>query len=186
MKLLVLLHAGVPTGQKPSGIPDDWPAEVREVGDGEPVPSGWLQMADAAELSAYRASKQSGYDAWRSQVELPAARDAKFAAIDGRTSELIAQGFSYGGKVFSLSANAQQTYTGLYAVRNEVLVSYPVKVNTLDNLDNLLLTDAGAVTGFYLTAVGTYRARLDSGTALKDLVRVAVDLAAVAAVADTR
>lgn len=187
MALLVRLHSGLPAAQQIPGFPVDWPAEVQEVPDGTPDPGdGRLLLAGPAELVSYQQARQASYDAWRAAAELPVVKEARFADIDRRTEELIRQGFSFAGKVFSLSANAQQTYTGLYAIRAEPLLQYPVKVNTLDNLDHLLLADAAAIVGFYLTAVGTYRARLDSGTALKDQVRAAADAAAVQAVIDSR
>lgn len=186
MKLLVRFQKDLPAGHKPAGIPDAWPAEVREVDDETTVPNGWMAMTDASELEAYKASIQEAYDAWRDVVDLPTLKEEKFAAIDKRTGELIEAGFLFGGKRHSLSQKAQTTYTGLYAVRAEPLLSYPVKVNTLDDSGSTLLGSAADVQAFYLTAVGTYRAYLDAGTALKDAVRAATTVAEVAAIADGR
>lgn len=184
--LLVRLQKDLPAGKTP-GLPDSWPAEVEEVPDGTPDPKdGRLMMKDAAELEAYKLSLKDAYDTWKESVDLPAAKEAKFNAIDKRTEELIRAGFTYGGKTFSLSTNAQNTFTGLYAVRAEVVFQYPVRVNTINDLDYLELADADDVRDFYLTAVGTYRAHLDGGTALKDAVRDATTIAEVEAVKDGR
>lgn len=186
MKLLVRLHKDLTEGQKAVGIPDDWPAEVSEVDDSTPDPLDGRLVMTTAEFEAYKASKFALYNAWLEVDQIPLAKQAKFDAIDARTVELINQGFAYGPKRFSLSAQAQTTYTGLYAIRDEPILTFPVTINTLDDSGYQQLADGAAIRVFYLTAVGTYRAHLDSGTALKDQVRAAATLAAVEAIQDIR
>lgn len=55
---------------KPAGIPDVWPAEVRELGDSKTPPGpDWIVMTPA-DLTAYKVSRQQLYDLWAStQVE---------------------------------------------------------------------------------------------------------------------
>lgn len=183
--LIVRLYQDVPADQKPAGIPDEWPAEVQVVDDGTAAPSGFVAMTEA-ELATYTASKQSLYLAWRDAQDLPGAKEAKFASIDTKTTALIGDGFSFAGKVFSLSLSAQSTYGGLYMIREEPSLSFPVNVNTIDDLDVHPLANSEEIRSFYLSAVATYRAHLDDGTALKDLVRSALTTAEVAAVMDNR
>jgi hypothetical protein len=117
---------------------------------------------------------------------LPAAQLAKCKEIDARTDELIAAGFTYDSKTFSLSQAAQSRLTGINQVRDDAAVTYPIVWNTLDDSDTLSIVDSAALLTFYLTAMGTYRTHVDSGTALKDDVRAATTIAAVDAVVDSR
>lgn len=117
---------------------------------------------------------------------LPRAKAGKIAAIDTRTADLIAQGFTFGGKQFSLSMTAQSKIMGAHQIRDEGAFVYPVEWNTIDDSDKISIPDSATLHGFYLTALGTMRSRLDSGTALKQQVRDATDLAGVAAVVDNR
>lgn len=117
---------------------------------------------------------------------LDAEKARRYSEITRRTHELIAQGFSFGGKQFSLSTNARIEVSAIHVVRDDPAVVYPIHWNTLADDDTLPLPDSATVHDFYLTAVGTYRACMDSGTALKDQIRAATTLAEVAAVVDTR
>lgn len=50
---------------KPSGIPDAWPAEVRELGSGTTLPGeDWVLMT-TSELVSYKTDNQSAYNTWR-------------------------------------------------------------------------------------------------------------------------
>ena len=127
-------------------------------------------------------AEQDAVDAAR----LPELKVAKSAAIDARTAELIAQGFAYDGEVFSLSLCAQSNLEGIYPVRNEAGVSWPIQWSTLDNAAVYSIPDAAAFEAFYFAALGTKRARLDSGNALKAQVAAAASKAEVDAVEDNR
>jgi hypothetical protein len=113
-------------------------------------------------------------------------KNKKIAAIDERTGELIRMGFSYGGKIFSLSDNAQRKMIGTHEVKDHPALVYPVEWNTKDDLDSVLLSNAAELDAFYLTGLGTMRAHIDSGTTLKRDVRSATTLAEVQAVVDAR
>lgn len=113
-------------------------------------------------------------------------KEKRAKTIDVRTVELIDLGFSYAGKVFSLSVPAQVKLSGLNQARLEMSLTYPIRWNTIDDLDAYDLQNAVDVNAFYMTALGTVRAHLDSGTALKDAIRAAVDKAGVDAVVDNR
>lgn len=183
--LIVRLYSDIPSGLKPAGIPDAWPAEVRDIDNAAPIPSGFTAMS-SAELEAHKATHLSAYQAWRDVEELPSIKAARFEDIDAKTTSLIEAGFAYGGKIFSLSINAQSTYSGLYMIREEPALSFPVAINTIDDLDTHPLADAQEIRAFYLTAVATYRGHLDAGTALKNAVREASTAAEVAAIQDNR
>lgn len=108
----------------------------------------------------------------------------RYQEIDTRSAELISLGYSYQGVVFSLSQNAQINILGMDEVRDEL--TYPVNYNNIDDTVVYSIVDAADVHNMYLTALGTKKAHLDSGTALKNQVRDAVDEAAVQAIIDNR
>lgn len=49
---------------KPSGIPNDWPSEVRELGESIVLPPGPFILMTEADYASYRATRQSAYNAW--------------------------------------------------------------------------------------------------------------------------
>lgn len=186
MKLLVRLHKDIAVGTKPDGIPDTWPAEVEETDDSTPDPQDGRVVMSKAQYRRYREDEQSTYDTWLARDRLPSTKNRKFDAIDTRTKELIAEGFEYASKRFSLSIAAQTTYTALYSIRRERKLVYPLTVNTFDDRNTHALRDDTEVADFYLAGIAVCREALDSGTALKDQVRAAGTVAAVNAVVDSR
>lgn len=52
--------------EKLAGIPDAWPADVRELGDDSTLPdqSGQWMLMTLAEFNAYKDAHQSDYDTW--------------------------------------------------------------------------------------------------------------------------
>lgn len=121
------------------------------------------------------------------EVSLTNYKALKNNAIDQRTGELIDQGHEYppaSGKMFSMSHNAQLNTVGLNMSKDEL--SYPIDYLTKDGLDKVSLVDATAVHNFYLNLLGTKKAHLDSGNALRDQVAAAVDEASVDAIIDNR
>lgn len=123
-------------------------------------------------------------------------KDKRYVEIDNRTTELIGGGFTYLGKVFSLSRQAQSNMLGVRAAIADYRASgslagfeaafFPLKFNTLDDTDSTSLDKMDDFLAFYDTAMGTVRAYLDGGTALKTTIRAAVDKAGVDAVVDER
>lgn len=116
-------------------------------------------------------------------------QEAKNAAIDRNTGDLIVQGFQYPpttGLIFSLSPTAQTNLLGLESAADNPAFTYPVDWNSIDDEAVYEIPDAATAHLFYLTALGTIRAWKDSGTALKDQVRAATTPAEVAAVVDNR
>lgn len=121
--------------------------------------------------------------------ELGPLKASRMLEIDERSRELIDEGFEYpseSGNVFSLSLESQAKMTAAHCVRNDVLMVYPQRWNTRDNSAAVTITDSAGLHAFYMTAIGTVRARLDSGTALKDSIRAAATRAEVDVVVDDR
>jgi hypothetical protein len=117
---------------------------------------------------------------------LQATKDTKTKAIDKKTSELIGNGFVYDSTVFSLSLESQTKLAGSHQVKDEPEFTYPVKWNSKDDKNTKSLANSSEMRAFYLTALGTVRVHLDSGTTLKDQVRAATTVAEVDAIVDDR
>ena len=111
-------------------------------------------------------------------------RSSKIVDIDTKTREIIAQGFGYNGKTFSLSDNAQRTFLGMYVTR--ATATYPISIPTLDDTGVESLADSLAVEAFYSAMESTLRSALESGVALKQQVMAAATEADVKAVQDNR
>lgn len=124
--------------------------------------------------------------AHRSTALLPSVKAKKLAAIDGRTRELIAEGFTYSATVFSLSLEAQAKMLAAFQTRNDAGYVYPEVWNSIDDTSEVSLADAPAIKALVKAGHVARRGHLDSGTALKQQVRAAADVAAVLAVTDTR
>jgi len=125
-------------------------------------------------------------DAENDVANLAAEKKDKTAAIDTRTDQLIALGFTYVSKQFSLSIPAQSKMIGTHQVKDDPALVYPINWNTIDDLDVRAIVDATDLDAFYLTGLGTIRGHLDGGTSLKDSVRAAITIAAVQTVMDNR
>lgn len=120
---------------------------------------------------------------------LPAAKEIKFQEIDARTVELVNQGFTFppgSGMVFSLSIPGQIKLLGIEVLRNDPAMVYPIRFNTIDDRNAIDLANATAVHNMALTAFGTYRGYVDSGSALKDQVRACTTVDQVNAIVDPR
>jgi len=120
--------------------------------------------------------------------DLPAAKRSKCAAVDAKTRELIALGFTHAGTTLSLSSAAQSYWVGAYAGRELLTAtgSFPLRVNALNDESTYDVLDEADLTALYGAAVGTVKAHLGSGTAVKDLVRAATTVSGVNAVDDPR
>ena len=114
-----------------------------------------------------------------SALTLDEYKNVRYKEIDNRTFELIEQGFTYQSLVFSLSQNAQINILGLDHTKNDPAIIYPIEYSAIDDSDHYYVQDATDLHGMYLTALGTKKAYVDSGTLLKDAVRDAVDDAEV-------
>ena len=104
--------------------------------------------------------------------------------INERTDELIALGYSYASLTFPLSDHAQTNLLGIYSTKE--LLTYPVEWNNLDDTAVYNITDATDVTNIFLTALGTKKASLDSGTHLKQQIEACSTYLEVQAIIDNR
>ena len=140
------------------------------------VPLDATQEADLANLAA-------------TFNDLQAVKDARGKEIDQHTRQLISKGFEFppaSSMIFSLSSNAQTSLIAADGARNDPEFNYPVNWNTIDDGQVFQIPNAVTLHAFYLTALGTVRGWLDSGTAIKDQIRAATTPAEVAAVPDNR
>lgn len=72
MNLAVRLYASIPSGEKPSGIPDAWPASVIELGESITLPDNenW-QLMTCVSYNIYKQEHLSEYNTWKSSVDAP-------------------------------------------------------------------------------------------------------------------
>lgn len=188
MGFIVTLYSHLPAELRPPGIPLECPGRTKEVPDGTKPGAGELYFATAKDVNAFCAEgpHKDAYAAWEADNRLPQDKRAKCAEIDERTVQHIAEGFVFNDMRFSLSQNSQLQLLGLGAFARAKAISYPVRYNTLDDKNVFELDDADTVEEFVATAIGTYRRWLDSGTALKDLVRKAETKDELDAIEDAR
>ena len=110
-------------------------------------------------------------------------RDRKNKGIDSRTDELIAQGFDYKGKTFSLSEKAQLRMAGFRENRSRR--KFP-DMNTIDDSDKYQIIDAADLDAMAEAMSTAIQDHVDSGTAIKDQVRAALTKADIEAIEDNR
>lgn len=118
--------------------------------------------------------------------DLDALKSYRYKEIDNRTGEIVDTGFDYSAKKFSLSKNAQINISGLHQSKDDPALTYPIVYNTVDDSESYDVTDSADLHAMYLTALATKKGLIDSGTTLKELVRVAIDIPAVNAIIDNR
>jgi hypothetical protein len=120
-------------------------------------------------------------------IHLDQMKKAKTLQIQDKSAALMGTGFEYpasSGKFFALS---QENQINMIAVNVfQANVTWPVRWNTLDGLGTHDVVDSTDMATMALTAVGTKRAIVDSGTALLDAVRDAQTVADLDAVVDNR
>lgn len=121
---------------------------------------------------------------YRLEPSLEEAKAEKYAAIDARTRELLSNGFSYDGHIYSLSEAAQLRATGCLAAIS--LMSFPILWNSQDDSYVLEIPDATTFQSFAGTMLYYLKNVIDGGTALKTQVRNSTTVEAVLAIADPR
>ncbi len=161
-------------------IVENAPIELRRKGTQTATQAYWHRKAsgDGSAIEHY------------SQIEeIAPLQTSRMDEIDLKTRELIAGGFTYppnSGQVFSLSLRSQAKIIATHNARVDPLLRFPQRWNTNDNKGVVTIPSKEGLHAFYMTAMGTVRIHLDSGTALKDQIRAATTRAEVDAVIDNR
>jgi len=107
-------------------------------------------------------------------------RAAVIAAIDRRTQDRINSGFTFSGRQFSLSTQAQQNWMVMFLTRTDQ--TYPLDVSAADH-GSFRLANASAVASFFTAARAAIKGHLDAGRDAKVAALAAVtmnDLDAIA------
>jgi hypothetical protein len=113
----------------------------------------------------------------------------RYQMVDARTKELIAQGFEFpasSGKIISMSVESQMRILGCEVAKDFPEMTYPIEWQTMDDNDYVSIADSATMHGMFLTGLGTLRARIDSGTAIKQSLADATTKTALDAIHDTR
>ena len=139
-----------------------------------------LLPADVVVVDQEVSDLQAAFDA------LPKYKKHKTEEIDKKTDELIAKGFLFAGVCFSASDNARQRIIACDLMRDDPNTVYPIAWNSHDDTDKFSIPNSATMHAFALTAMGTLRAHIDSGTAFKDSVRGASSIFEVDLVVDDR
>lgn len=67
--LAVRKYSTVAANDKPSGIPDEWPYHVLELGEGMTLPNGNYVLMTVAEYNTHISNNQSAYNTWKAGVD---------------------------------------------------------------------------------------------------------------------
>jgi hypothetical protein len=109
-------------------------------------------------------------------------KEHRYNQIDGKTSLLIQQGFTYDNMSFSLSLPAQ---TNWHAIKNQPSeFTFPVTISTADN--NTYDLAQSSVSAFWQEGKQTLKGHIDSGRALKKQIFDATTIEQVNSVIDNR
>jgi hypothetical protein len=126
--------------------------------------------------------QQTVPDVW--ELDLAVLKTASTNAIDSKTDDLIAQGFTFQSLTFSLSTEAQQKLMIIQNLATMNVLDPVTPLSTLDNhLYDLQRADAPA---FVAAAYTRLSSLLTTGSTLKGSIMAATDEAAVNAVVDSR
>lgn len=110
----------------------------------------------------------------------------KMEEININTETLIQAGYTYSGLTFSLSEKAQTNILALYSTKDDPNLTYPIVFNTIDDLDTFEALDALTIANIYYSALTTKKTYIDSGTVLKEQIRVATSAAQIDLIQDNR
>jgi len=83
--------------------------------------------------------------------------------VDENTRTIINKGFTYNNRKFSLSNNAQTTWTNLRA--NFDLFTFPIEITSQDG-DGKYLLELNELDDFTMAGIGAFKGTLDSGREL--------------------
>ena len=74
----------------------------------------------------------------------------------------------------------------LYSTKDDPILIYPIKFNTIDDLNTFDAVNASDIANMYYSALATKKSYLDSGTVLKEQIRAATTQAEVDSISDIR
>jgi hypothetical protein len=148
MNLAVKLYGEIEVGLKPTGIPDEWPAEIIELGESEDLPDETWVLMTVSNYATYRANHISEYVTWAStyyatpQLTIVSTRIAQ-AMNFGRSliiryaSENVLMGITASGKTKAVADCLQQLS---YYISSGSLYQAISQIDTLisDGLDESL------------------------------------------------
>jgi len=160
---------------------DDWlinPAGLVTLESGNVPSKYWKLNGTSDDIEEKTQGEKDTQDA----ADLPADKAARRVEVDDKDVELIGNGFSFDGKVFSLSEESQLNWMSLVVKENNL--TWPVEITT-NNDEAYSLTQVN-MPAFTNTATGTKQAHLDSGRALKVSIDAAADQTALDAIVDGR
>ena len=117
-------------------------------------------------------------------LDLAEYKSYRYAEFDERTKELILNGFIYKSLCFSMSASAQENILELEYL--SASNTYPIPYSTKDDSVHYDVIDEADLHAMFAAESSTKRGYIDSGTALKDQIRAAIDAMAVSLIIDNR
>lgn len=116
-----------------------------------------------------------------SNMSLDELKQYRYTEIDNKTNELISQGFVFDGHTFSMSTNAQINWSNFPNLPDELFPLPVMDIN--EDVYSLALADK---LNFYLAALNYKNTHLQSGSALKAQIKIAVDKPTISAIIDNR
>jgi hypothetical protein len=108
---------------------------------------------------------------------------AALAAIDARTAELLADGWTYAGKQFALDPASATIWLGVMV--SAAALTYPLEIGCVDH-STYNLTGTGDVQAWYAAGVTRMQTIQTGGVNLKAAIAAATTQAGVDAVIDNR
>ncbi|MDP6423259.1 MAG: hypothetical protein QGG14_00835 [Planctomycetota bacterium] len=117
---------------------------------------------------------------------LPGWKQLRLQGVDARTDEILALGFGFEGARFSLSVRAQSRMEGVWQLKDAPEFTWPLQWSSIDDLYVANFDSAAEFELFFLTAVGTLRAVIQSAYPVRAAIVAASDRAALDAIEDDR
>lgn len=125
----------------------------------------------------------SGWTITRQSLE--ETKRLRIETIDAKTQEVINRGFTYDGKQFSLSGNAQSNWNSLVSRLLSGKLTFPYNVTTIDD-DEYTIQSLQSFNDFIDAAVYVVGYNIAYGRSLKLAIKAATNYAGIDAVVDPR
>lgn len=114
-------------------------------------------------------------------LDLQQFKNYRYQQVDEKTGSLIGAGFSFDGRTFSMSLNAQINWSNFPNLPDGL---FPL--NIMDITENVYVLALANKINFYLSALNYKNAQLQSGSILKGQIKACADDACVNAIIDNR